>query len=161
VQKLKIGTTRYMTTAFAVGAAALLATTAGAGSASAQDPDVFGRTIAKCEGLSPHIIDVPHMDNLRVSQGEVDPGTVNVYVDPSLDIWGYDSHPTITWTNLATGASGVLAGQMATRNLANSKGVSYKGVPTGSGPVRFDLSMVDNGTFPMPPVTCTGNFDVR
>lgn len=161
MSKPKHGITQYMTTVFAVGAAVLLATT-GAGSAAAQGQDKRYADIAKCEGLSPHIIDVPHMSDLHVSQEATKPGTVDVSVSSALDIWGYRSHPTITWVNLATGASGTLSGQSYLISIVSALGVSYKDVPTGSGPVRFDLSVVNNeGIFPVPPITCTGSFDVH
>lgn len=157
----KIGTMRYMTTALAIGAAGLLAATVtGAGIASAKGQDSRHADIAVCEGLSPHIIDVPYMGDLHVSQDAANPGIVDVSVAPALDLWGYDSHPTITWTNLATGVSGVLAGQSSTVGLANSTSASYEDVPTGSGLVRFDLSVANVGTFPLPPITCNGTFDV-
>lgn len=162
MSKPKIEATRYLTTALAIGAAGLLATTVtGAGAASAYGQDARHADIAACEGLSPHIVDVPYMGDLHVSQDAASQGMVDVSVEPALDLWSYDSHPTITWTNLATGASGVLAGQVSIVSLANSTSASYEDVPTGSGPVRFDLSVVNSGTFPVPPTTCTGTFDVN
>ena len=138
-----------------------------AGTASASDQNSRTEEIAVCTGLSPHILDVAHTSDLQVSEDSANPGVVDAYVSTSPDLWGnYRSHPTITWTNLATGISGTLTGksQVIPSEITIAPfaavGTSYDNVPTGSGPVHFDLSVVNVGTFPVPAITCNGNFDV-
>ncbi|MFJ2838300.1 MULTISPECIES: hypothetical protein [Nocardia] len=143
----------------AAGAAVVAGTmVAGAGAANALPSSLVG---INCLGLSPNIVDVPYSNQVIVSYLYDQSGLPSFTVHSGASIWGYQTHPTLTWTNLATGASGSLTGHTNISSFFGTGGTVYfTDVPTGTGPVRIDLSVVNTGPVPVPVVTCSGTTDI-
>ncbi|MFC4126275.1 hypothetical protein [Nocardia rhizosphaerae] len=132
---------------------------AGAGTANALPSYLVG---IDCMGISPNIVDVPYSNQVIVSYLYDRSGLPTFTVHSGASIWGYQSSPTLTWTNLATGASGSLTGHTNISSMFGTGGTVYfTDVPTGAGPVRIDLSVVNTGLVPVPPVTCSGTTDIH
>ncbi len=131
---------------------------AGAGAANALPSSLVG---INCMGISPNIVDVPYSNQVIVSYIRDVSGLPTFTVHSGASIWGYQTHPTLTWTNLATGASGSLTGHTNISSMFGTGGTVYfADVPTGTGPVRLDLSIVNTGLVPVPPVNCSGTTDI-
>ncbi|MGV9415075.1 hypothetical protein ACWDOP_34680 [Nocardia sp. NPDC003693] len=138
----------------AVAASALAGTVvAGAGDASA----AVGKLVdMSCVGLSPNVIDMPYSAQVIVDPTYDAPaGTASFTIRGNSSLWGYGTHPTLTWTNLATGASGSLTGH-GQATLGNGSTVYFSHIPTGTGPLRVDLSVTNTGWFPIPAINCSG-----
>lgn len=140
-------------------ATALAAGAALAGTGGAQ-ADTLDWLPPRCIGLSPYIVDMPHVGSVGVYQRDGRGGRPDIQVgDSQHSFWGYDSHLAVTWTNLNTGASGLLQGSR--RVGFYSQPVTFYDVPTGAGPVRLDLRVTNVGPVPLPPVTCSLDANVR
>ncbi|MEU5410029.1 hypothetical protein [Nocardia asteroides] len=149
---------KSMLAGLAAGAVAMGTMVAGAGTASALPSSLVG---INCMGLSPNIVDVPYSNQVIVSYLRDQSGLPSFTVHSGASIWGYQTHPTLTWTNLATGASGSLTGHTNISSIFGTGGTVYfTDVPTGTGPVRVDLSIVNTGLVPVPAVTCSGTTDI-
>lgn len=108
-----------------------------------------------CVGPSPNIIDMPYSAQVLLSQYK-QPGSATVTVHTGPSIWGYSTRPTLTWTNLNGGRTGTASGNAPVSNLfGEGATVIFYNLPTGAGPIRFDLSVVNAGIVPTPPVTCS------
>ncbi|MRH88202.1 hypothetical protein GFY24_12240 [Nocardia sp. SYP-A9097] len=143
-----------------VGVAALAGMVSlGAGTASAADSALVNMS---CIGLSPNVVDVPYSAQVIMSQYGLPPGVASFTVHTGASIWGgYGTTPTLTWTNTATGASGSVTGFSPMSSMFGSGSTVYfMNLPTGSGNVRIDLSVVNTGLIPVPPVNCSGNIDL-
>ncbi|WP_051132770.1 hypothetical protein [Nocardia paucivorans] len=143
------------------GTAAVAALMFGApGTASAAD---FSAVVdMQCVGLSPNIVDVPYSGRVYVGQYSGRPGWTSLSVHTGASIWGnYTTHPTLTWTNLATGVSGTASGSVPVSSMFGTGGqVAFDAWDLGPGPVRFDLSVVNSGLVPVPAVNCSGVLDI-
>lgn len=140
----------------AMGASVVAATTLGAGTASAEARQVD----MSCVGLSPNIVDLPYSVQVIVNPDATGdtygPTTFTVHAGASL--WGYGTHPTLNWTNLATGASGSVTGHGQVSSIFGSGSTFYfSHIPTGTGPLRVDLSVTNTGFYPIPAINCSGN----
>ncbi|WP_147403941.1 hypothetical protein [Nocardia panacis] len=146
-----------MATRVAVGAVVVAGLgLAGAGVAAA---DPSGKLVTNgCQGSSPNIIDMPYSGQVIASQYN-QAGSADISVYGGSSIFGYDTRPTLTWTNLNTGASGSVTGY-ARVGMPYTANVNFPRVPTGSGPVRIDVSVANSGFFPVPAVTCSGVVDL-
>ncbi|MCU1642048.1 MAG: hypothetical protein JWN03_2323 [Nocardia sp.] len=152
---------RFLIAGLALGATAVAGSMVmGMGTASAVDSALV--PMSSCVGLSPNIVDVPYSNQVIVSQYGLPPGVAGFTVHTGASIWGgYGTSPTLTWTNLATGASGSVSGFSPMSSMFGSGSTVYfNNVPTGSGPVRIDLSVVNSGLVPVPAVACSGTIDL-
>ncbi|NEW38530.1 hypothetical protein GV794_27085 [Nocardia cyriacigeorgica] len=102
---------------------------------------------------------MPYSSSIYASGSSDRPGLAHLQVNTGGSIWGYDTHPTVNWTNLNTGASGSVTGHGRV-SLGDQTSVWFD-IPTGAGQVRIDLSVVNTGFVPVPPVTCSGTTHVR
>lgn len=157
-QRRKIGK-RAVVARLAVGTAALTAAVFGSsGTASA-----YWSTLVdiRCAGLSPNIVDIPFSAQVVANEPYGQPGA-SFTVHTGASVWGgYTMNPTLTWTNLATGASGTVSGSAPVSSLFGTGGTVYfNALPTGSGPVRVDVTIVNRGLAPVPPVNCSGTVQV-
>ncbi|MFI9507058.1 hypothetical protein [Nocardia sp. NPDC052566] len=115
--------------------------------------------IQGCSAMSPNVIDTPYSVQVIESQyKQYGTATFTAHAGGALT-WGYDTHVTLNWTNLSTGASGS-AVQHSRVNFYNGSTVAFSDVPTGTGPVRIDLSVTNVGLIPVPPVNCSGTVNV-
>ncbi|MBU3060274.1 hypothetical protein KO481_01880 [Nocardia sp. NEAU-G5] len=146
--------------ALAVGTA-ILAGTALSGAGTANAAEYWGGPVdIHCSGLSPNIVDFPYTSTIYWSGGSARPGVASFTVNPGISVWGYGTHPTLTWTNLATRASGTVTGYGRV-SLGDPTGVYFANIATGPGPVRLDLSVVNTGPAPLPPAICSGTINIR
>ncbi|WP_194813771.1 hypothetical protein [Nocardia sp. XZ_19_385] len=153
---------KSMITRIAVGAAVVAAGTLSsvttASAANYGGPIEIGM---RCVGLSPNIVDLPYSGTLHGTHGgDLWSGRPAVAVNMGGSIWGYGTHPTLTWTNLATGASGTVTAHGQAGPFFPTD-TSFGQLPTGTGPVRFDLSVVNTGLVPVPAITCSGTTEIR
>lgn len=153
------GSKKSAVTGFAVGVTALAGTVLmGAGTASAESALVD----MSCIGLSPNIVDVPYSAQVIMSRYDQPSGVATFTVHTGASIWGgYGTAPTLTWTNVATGASGSVTGFSPMSSMfGTGSTVYFSNLPTGTGNVRIDLSVVNTGLVPVPVVNCGGNIDI-
>ncbi|PXX65343.1 hypothetical protein DFR70_104406 [Nocardia tenerifensis] len=122
----------------------------------------FSAVVMNCSGVSPNVVDVPYSAQVYVGQYGGDPGWTGITVHTGASIWGgYTSRPTLTWTNLATGVTGTATGQYPVSSFFGTGGqANFNARDIGGGPVRFDLTAVNTGLFPVPPVTCSAVIDI-
>uniref|UniRef100_UPI00068879F9 hypothetical protein n=1 Tax=Nocardia brevicatena TaxID=37327 RepID=UPI00068879F9 len=116
----------------------------------------------QCVGPSPNIVDVPYSGRVYVGQYSGRPGWTGLTVHTGSSIWGnYTTHPTLTWTNLNSNASGTASGSAPMPSMFGTGAqVSFDAWNIGPGPVRFDLSVVNSGLVPVPVVNCSGVLDI-
>ncbi|MET7771604.1 hypothetical protein [Nocardia sp. NPDC005366] len=130
----------------------------GMGTAAA---DTVDRADVICWGLSPNIVDLPYAGRIAAYQRDATPGLPTIEITSAQpSIWGYQTNPTIRWTNLATGASGAASGSNRV-GFGSTNPVFFPDLPTGAGPLRVDLTTVNVGPVPVPAVNCSGVIDIR
>ncbi|MGV9675494.1 hypothetical protein ACWDSJ_09470 [Nocardia sp. NPDC003482] len=143
----------------AVGAAVVTAGMLASQGVAAAD---FSAVVMNCSGVGPNVVDVPYSAQVVVGQYSGRPGWTGIAVHSGASVWGgYTSRPTLTWTNLATGVSDTATGQYPVSSVFGTGGqANFDAWNIGGGPVRFDLTAVNTGLFPVPPVTCSAVIDI-
>ncbi|MBF6483425.1 hypothetical protein IU431_04560 [Nocardia otitidiscaviarum] len=131
----------------------------GAGSAAADLPS--SQVDMRCVGISPNIVDLPYSSQVIVSYLYDESGFPYITVHTGASLWGYHTTATLRWTNLATDASGTVTGDSPVSSFFGTGGTVYFREPTGPGPVRLDLTVVNSGLVPVPPVNCSGTIDIH
>lgn len=155
---------RKLGASVAAGGCAAALTLGGAGVADAELYSDMAQMDQACIGLSPYIVDQPYaFSQVYVLKDTEAPGQAKVNFNPS-SFWffngGYTSDFTIDWTNVNSGATGVVQDSMVVAYPGSNASPGYV-IDSGPGDVAITINAYNHhALWGLPSIACSGTIHV-